>query len=80
MATVKVIDEEQLIIEKLKVFNDDKLLLVSLNKSFKSNLNDDELYEITRGNWFRVKEEIAKNTASETGVEAILEKESLFCH
>lgn len=62
MATVKVIDEEKLIIEKLKVFNDDKLLLVSLNKSFKSNLNDDELYEITRGNWFRVKEEIAKNT------------------
>lgn len=62
MATAKVIDEEKLIIEKLEVFNDDKLLLVSLNKSFESNLNDDELYEITRGNWFRVKEEIAKNT------------------
>lgn len=57
MATAKVIYEE-----KLEVFNDDKLLLVSLNKSFKSNLNDDELYEITRGNWYHVKEEIAKNT------------------
>lgn len=62
MATVKVINDDKLIIEKLEVFNDDKLLLVSLNQSFKSNLNDDELYEITRGNWFHVKEEIAKNT------------------
>jgi 5-methylcytosine-specific restriction endonuclease McrBC GTP-binding regulatory subunit McrB len=62
MATVKVINDDKLIIEKLEVFNNDKLLLVSLNQSFKSNLNDDELYEITRGNWFHVKEEIAKNT------------------
>lgn len=48
--------------KKLKVINDDKLLLVSLNQTFSENLNDDELYTKTRGDWFRIIEKIAKST------------------
>lgn len=48
--------------KKLKVINDDKLLLVSLNQTFSENLNDDELYTKTRGDQFRITEKIAKST------------------
>lgn len=48
--------------KKIEVINDDKLLLVSLNKTFSDNLNDEELYTITSGDWFQIPEEIAKST------------------
>lgn len=36
-----------------------KLMVVKLNKTYRSNMTDDELYEVTRGNW-RVSLEKAK--------------------